>query len=499
MGEPLCELSPVDAAALCATPVGFTRIALGLPLYDWQANALNPLERIGLGERLKVAVCTPNSAGKSAVIIAAVALFILIAFPRSTVVITSADSKQLDNQIWPAILAHRAKFGAWTWRAREIDTPTGGRLRSFTTDEAGRAEGWHQGLLADGSPDPDAPLVIIGDEAKTIAQPIFQALDRCSYSLLMLTSSPGIMFGRFYDAMSTLPGWIRIRAGLADCPHIAKSRIDDIISTYGIENPFTRSTLYGEFMPSDGDSVFAFKYPELQRSKASPPQALHGLRSAFIDFGEGTAETVVAIRDGNVIEFADIFREADPILTAARCVATLRREKIEAHCAAGDNGGPGYEAIRAMHRIGYQIQPINNGVASEMEAYTSLCSEWWHETAKDVRENRIVLPLADELLFGQLVARKTVFNSKGLIGIEPKPDMAKRGLKSPDRADAVIGAARWRPLAHQVAWRRSLAFPDRACSSTGGGSGRGSRRTHPPTGARSTSAALPSRSPKPAA
>jgi hypothetical protein len=46
----------------------------------------------------------------------------------------------------------------------------------------------------------------------------------------------------------------------------------------------------------------------------------------------------------------------------------------------------------------------------------------------------------DPTLIGQLTSRKTTYDMRGRLGIEKKDDMAARGVKSPDRADAVIGA-----------------------------------------------------------
>jgi hypothetical protein len=45
----------------------------------------------------------------------------------------------------------------------------------------------------------------------------------------------------------------------------------------------------------------------------------------------------------------------------------------------------------------------------------------------------------DPALVGQLTTRKTTYDARGRLGIEKKEDMANRGVKSPDRADAVAG------------------------------------------------------------
>jgi hypothetical protein len=52
----------------------------------------------------------------------------------------------------------------------------------------------------------------------------------------------------------------------------------------------------------------------------------------------------------------------------------------------------------------------------------------------------VILPVDGELL-KQLSNRRLQYDAKARIQLEPKESMRARGLSSPDRADAVIGAA----------------------------------------------------------
>jgi hypothetical protein len=56
-----------------------------------------------------------------------------------------------------------------------------------------------------------------------------------------------------------------------------------------------------------------------------------------------------------------------------------------------------------------------------------------------VEHRKIVLP-EDEKLVAQLTGRQKLYDSKGRERLESKADMRGRGLESPDRADAIIGA-----------------------------------------------------------
>ncbi len=61
-----------------------------------------------------------------------------------------------------------------------------------------------------------------------------------------------------------------------------------------------------------------------------------------------------------------------------------------------------------------------------------------------LRENDIVLANDNELV-GQLSSRKYTITSSGKLAVEPKKEMKKRGLSSPDRADAVALSCHYVP------------------------------------------------------
>lgn len=244
-----------DPDLLDSSLITFAEETLGFDLYGWQCDAIEPLDYAS--ERLVlVTLATPNGSGKTALVIPTAVLGWLALYPKGRVVYTTADGKQLDGQLMPALQSHRSKFPEWTFIEREIRTPTGGFFYAFTTDQAGRAEGWHKLDNTTG------PLLMIVDEAKSVRPDIFEAVDRCTYNAILLTSSPGKMVGRFYESQTREGlGYVRVKAGLADCPHIGQDKIDRLNAQYGPDgatpNPeFLRSTLHGEFMAADGEARF---------------------------------------------------------------------------------------------------------------------------------------------------------------------------------------------------------------------------------------------------
>jgi len=96
------------------------------------------------------------------------------------------------------------------------------------------------------------------------------------------------------------------------------------------------------------------------------------------------------------------------------------------------------------------VVPVNNGsrpTSDEEEHYENRGTEAWAAVRDILQESfskhlqggaaSVELP-NDERLITQLTQRKFRMTSKGKIALERKEDMKKRGLDSPDRADAVV-------------------------------------------------------------
>lgn len=245
----------MTAADAIATPIGWCEHVLGLTLYPWQDRLLTWFER-STGkdcERVKASVAAPNGSGKDDRVIAGLALWWLAVHRNGRVVITSKDSRQLDEQTYPAIAKHASKLEGWRFLQRSVESPTGGKIILFTTDEPGRAEGWHK------SDDLHGPLLIIVNEAKSVPDAIFEAFDRCTYNGLLYISSTGLMQGRFYDSHTKLAAQFRrLVVTLEECPHIPRDRIDDLLAMYGRDHYLVRSSLYSEFTSQDDANAFIF-------------------------------------------------------------------------------------------------------------------------------------------------------------------------------------------------------------------------------------------------
>lgn len=444
------------AKAYMSTPEGFARGVLGFDLHEWQRNLVNEFD--DLHGRAKVACSTPNGAGKSSKVIATIILRTICTKPQARVIVTSADSRQLDAQIWPALIKHRDKFSSeWVWREhdRTVVTPQKGFAYMFTTDNAGRAEGWHCEITEDGQT--DSPVIIIVDEAKSVQEQIFDALSaRCTFNGLLYISSTGLMQGSFYEAMCGKFGFKRYAIGLDQCPHISRQRIQELKEEYADnpDHPLFRSTLYGEFMDFTGDRGRFVSVNDITACLKSPPVGPKetpykgvGECVGFCDFAGGGAENVFAVRRGKEVRLIRAWKEVNEMAAIGDFIRLFRAEGLEAHEIWGDNAGAGKPMIARFHEVGWPINRFN-GVAPAMRDadYADRNAEVWEDAGRAIKKGEVVIP-DDAKLHTQMVSRNRTADSRGRIKCESKDDMrSKRGLESPDRADAVMAVIAIKPI-----------------------------------------------------
>ena len=90
------------------------------------------------------------------------------------------------------------------------------------------------------------------------------------------------------------------------------------------------------------------------------------------------------------------------------------------------------------------VGPLTGSISEASRATSSRScrvggAEAWFNFGRQVTNGELNL-IRDETLIAQLTSRKTSCDSRGRIKLESKDELRARGLKSPDRADGVVGA-----------------------------------------------------------
>jgi hypothetical protein len=163
--------------------------------------------------------------------------------------------------------------------------------------------------------------------------------------------------------------------------------------------------------------------------------------------GLGADKTAIAWRRGRVILKVEK-RDADPMQVVAWLGQIIKDEKpIRVNI---DSGSMGIAIIDRLHELGHSRSLIN-GVAfggapvepnaldemgREVRKYANRRSEIWAAMKRAISEDRFQLPDSDALQ-ADLCSVGYSFRSDGALLLESKADLRKRGVPSPDLADAV--------------------------------------------------------------
>jgi hypothetical protein len=170
-----------------------------------------------------------------------------------------------------------------------------------------------------------------------------------------------------------------------------------------------------------------------------PPVVSPGRVTAFCDFAGAGDESVLALCEGNCVRIIEAWRHRDTMVSVGKFLNHFRRLELQGFQIGGDEGY-GHQLMDRMAEEGFHLKRFNNGAqARNANIYANLSAEWWSVVGQLIERRAIVIP-NDEKLVAQLTSRRKLYDSKGREKLESKADLASRGVESPDRADALIGA-----------------------------------------------------------
>jgi len=401
----------------------FAEISLQLPIYPWQRRVMKDLSQRGC----RVAVKAANGSGKTRFLAGPAAIWHMCAYPNSVTVVTSGVYRQVKEQMFPYIRSVCSQFGnMFNVQQTTIDCENGSRMIGFSTDDPGRFEGWH-----------NDNLFMVIDEAKSIVDGIFEAVERCQPSRILVMSSPGPTEGAFHRIWDReMHLWKTHTVTAYDCPHLDKKWIEAQKLKWGEDHPLIKSMIYGEFMDLSSHAM-VIPFHSMVSCRDNPPRKSGNQKVAGLDFAAGGDENVICWRDGNEIRPLICWREKDTMKAVGRFILEMRRIGVEASSVYADDGGLGKPMVDRLWEMGWQVNRVNfGGKPSQKKTYQNKGAEIWWETSRAIDTHDIILP-KDDATLSQLTSRRGATASSGKLGVEPKDNMRERGLPSPDRADAL--------------------------------------------------------------
>lgn len=414
-------------------------------LHAWQVEEL---EKIGNAKATannpyKLCLVTCNGSGKDAFIIASTVVWFAVCKIRSRSIVTSSSGVQLTSQtegyIRSLCQVVNEYWGQEIFRIRQRYITcrlSGSEIRLFATDEAGKAEGYHP-------MDPDAEMLIVVNEAKSVSEEIHGALRRCTgYNYWLEISSPGETAGFFYKAFCNWPN-VRV-VNTYMCPHLSASEREQDKIDLGEDSALFRSKHLALFTSTSAETVIAREIVDsvLKLVFDNSPYTEFDKRVG-IDLAAGGDENCVTMVQGVKILKEIAFRETDTEITADRIdhilSYDLKLQKTHDFIFA-DDGGVGKAIIDKLVRRGWRIHRVlNQSAAINKSQFGNRGAENWYRVCRLIQEGFIDLTGASNKTIEQLTSRKyRKVNTSAKLYLESKADARANGRPSPDRADALV-------------------------------------------------------------
>jgi len=404
-----------------ADPIGYVREVLHVEPWEKQRQILASIR-----DHRRVAVRSCHHSGKT-FIAAAVVHWFCRNFQPALVITTAPTDRQVRKQLWHEIGQHHRRSGLpGTLNTLELLVSDNQRAYGFSTNEPDRFQGWHE-----------ENILVIADEASGIPEEIYEAVEgtlTSANSRLLLIGNPTFPGGTFYNAFRS-PLYEKFHISAFDVPDhlLSPGWKEERRIEWGEESPVYQVRVLGEFPDQAEDALIAMRWVTAAMERELPDE---GTTEMGVDVARyGGDESGYYVRRGSRVIDAAFWRGTDTGGTVGRVGAAYRTHRVDV-CKV-DEIGIGAGVLDRLREEGFNAVGVNVGESAwDSEHYANRRAEIFFALQDRFKTGDISLP-DDSTLLAQLTSLKFTYTPKGQLKIESKEDMRKRGLPSPDRADAL--------------------------------------------------------------
>jgi phage terminase large subunit len=392
-------------------------------------------------ERRRVSIRSGHGTGKSAFMAWCVLWFMSCYYPCK-VPATAPTSHQLEDILW-------AEIAKWHAAMRER-VPQLANEFEWTKERFYLKSNPNESFAVARTARPERPEALQGfhsenilfliDEASGVAENVFQVAEGAlstEGAFVVMAANPTREEGYFYDSHHKMRDrWAALHWDGEQSPMVSRQYVDDMRAKYGVDSPIYQVRVKGNFATAT-DGVIPLSLCEAARVREVQPIAsapvIWGLDVAR--FGDDS--TALAKRKGNVqLEPCREWYGKDTMQTAGLIKLEYDSAKEKPSVINVDVIGIGSGVVDRLNELGLPVKGVNVAEsASACEQYNRLRDELWF-LGREWLEARDCRLADDDELIGELVTPKFQILSSGKIKVEGKDELKKRGVASPNRADA---------------------------------------------------------------
>lgn len=415
-------------------PVGFVERVLQAKPQPWQKDFLRA---VADPDKRRITVRAGHGVGKSTACAWAMIWHMTVRYPQK-VVCTAPTAGQLFDALFAELkhwvnklpLILRDSFEIFSDRIVLKAAPESSFI-SARTSSADRPEAL-AGIHSEN-------VLLIADEASAIPEKVFESAAGSMSghaATTILIGNPTRNSGLFFESHHKLVGdWHAMHVSCLDNPFVSDDFVKQIASTYGETSNAYRIRVLGDFALHDDDTLIAAELVDAAMA-----------RDVVLDKGEpivygvdvarfGSDRTVICKRQGQVVLEFKSWSGADLMETVGRIVNEAETDKPSEILV--DSIGLGSGVADRLRELGHNVRDVNVSEASALNVQAAkMRDELWLSVKEWLQQRACKLP-KDEGLRQELVSPTYTFTSSGKIKVEGKEQMKKRGMRSPDIADAL--------------------------------------------------------------
>lgn len=305
-------------------------------------------------------------------------------------------------------------------------------------------------------------VLAIGDEAVGLPESLIDALGNITSSeqdrrLLLLNPTNPISYVAkiFKEKMST---WARFTISVFDSPNYTGEKVPEE----------AKKTLTGKEYAAEKEVEYGGKDTARYRARVEGEFSFDGTKSLITDteiniavdvditpssetrpvLGVDVArfgpdKSVIYINHDGRVRLYDEWGKTDGVTTAEKInAAALETGASVVKIDGSGLGGPIADMVARLSQDRYSVLEMLGGAASpDNYRWHNARAYWWDEARRKLGAGEIDIDIMDDKLTDELLSVEyTLTKQKNAVLIESKDDMASRGMKSPDFADAFIYA-----------------------------------------------------------
>jgi hypothetical protein len=414
-------------------PVRFVEEMLQVKPDQWQRDVMNAVAK---GER-RISIRSGHGVGKSSCLAWVSIWFILTRYP-SKCVMTAPSSTQLFDALFAEVKSWIGHLPDYLKELLEVTVDKvalkAAPSEVFISARTSRAETPEalQGIHS-------AHVLLLVDEASGVPAPVFEAASgsmSAHNATTILTGNPTRGTGFFYDSHTRLADqWKVFHVACQDSPRVSPEFVEEMKLRYGEDSNAFRVRVLGEFPRSDDDTIISLDLAESasNRDVQGNPQAsaVWGLDVARF----GGDRSALVRRQGNVVIDIKTWRNLDLMQLCGAVKAEYDISDPKPESIMVDAIGMGAGVVDRLRELGLPILGINVSESPSIGNYRNLRAELWYRARDWLNKRDCKIP-KDPTLIAELTSARYLFSSTGKVQVESKEDMKRRGIPSPDIADA---------------------------------------------------------------